>query len=57
MRLEINTGSLTVLAAKRTTATFIGIKAHLEQRESGHKTQQRAYRTNGVAIGATVSPS
>jgi hypothetical protein len=56
MRLEINTGSLAVLAAKRTTATFIGIKAHLEQRESGHKTQQCANRTNRVAIGTAVPP-
>ena len=54
--LEVNTCSLAILCAKRTTATLVIVEVYLEERKAREETEHSTNRTDSVAIGTSVSP-
>ncbi len=56
MGLVINAGGLAALGARSTVTALILLKINFQEREAGEETEEGAYRTDGVAIGAATYP-
>ena len=56
MRLEIDARRFAVLRAERAVLALVLVEMNLQERETGKETEHRAYRTDGVAVGASASP-
>ena len=55
--LEVNTGSLTVLGAKRTILALIYIETDFQPRETREEGEHRSHRTDCITIGTATAPS
>ena len=55
--LKINSRSFAVLRAERTLAALVFVNLNAEERETREETEDCSYRTNGIAVRATMLPS
>ena len=56
MRLVVDTRGLAVPGTHAAVLALLGVESHMEEREAGEEAQHGAHRTDGVAIGAAVTP-
>lgn len=56
VRLRVDARRLAVAGTKAATVTFRGVDTRFENREARHESQDRADRTDRIAIGSAVAP-